>query len=251
MNIRKIVQVASAGIVLGGEAVGAVILHESGDKLEWAAPVIIVAITFTVWVIDFALDFSVRRFNLAASLLGVRPSSGIKIHGYWFSAIRDRGGNLLGGSVFLVQAGIENVELSGLYKDLTVNTDQWTWWSGEGAPFGYDAILYSYWGVEDGNDDEGYGKYSFPRGGLQHQILRGSFYGKNLPDAERDRTAHGERVPKAAVTREFRKDPAIRREALEYYLNRQPRSSKKPSRSPGPSGWLDRLTARCAGLSLR
>src|SRR4051794_9106663 len=106
MNARKIVQSVSAGIVLGAEAIGALVLHES-HSLVAAAPIIIATIVFTVWLIDSALNLSVRKWNWAANLLGVRPGSKVRVHGYWFSAIRDHYGTLLGGSVFSIEAGID------------------------------------------------------------------------------------------------------------------------------------------------
>ena len=151
----------------------------------------------------------------------MRPESKVRIHGFWYSTIHDRNGQILGGSIFRIQAGVNKVDFTGDYRDLTLPASRtpWSWWSGEGEPYG-DGILYAYWGEEDGSDDRGYGQYSFPRGGAEEQIVRGSYYGLNLPKKERDRTVRGERVPKAHLTRAFRKDRQVRRKALEEYLER-------------------------------
>jgi hypothetical protein len=219
MNIRQIVQRFSAGLVLGGEAVGALVLHES-HSLAVTAPIVIVVILLTVWLLEAGLDRAVKRWDWTANLLGVKPQSKVKIHGYWYSAIRDHHGKLLGGSVFRIQAGIDEIQLTGAYKDLTVTPNAWTWWSGVGSPFGKDDILYGYTGVEAGTDDEGFGRYSFPSG-ESPQIIRGSFYGKNLPKSERFRTADGERAPKSDVTPEFKEKAEVRQQGLERFLARQ------------------------------
>ncbi len=220
MRTRKIVQSVSAGIVLGGEAIGAIVLHES-HSLAVAAPAVIVAIILTAWFLDSGLDWCVKRWGWAANIFGVKPGSKVKIHGYWYSAIRNREGRLLGGSVFFIHAGINDVELTGIYRDFTVEGDSWAWWSGEGTPFREDSILYGYGGEEDGGEDEGFGMYSFPRG--SPHVVRGSFYGRNLPKTERYRTAHGIRVPKADLTRSFRREETARKRGLERYLENQPK----------------------------
>lgn len=218
--MRQIVQRLSAGLVIGAEAVGALVLHES-HSLAVTALIVVVAILLTLWLLEVGLDRAVKHWNWTANLVGVKPPSKVKIHGYWYSAVRDQGGKLLGGSVFRIQAGIDEVRFTGAYKDLTVTPNEWTWWAGVGLPFGQDGILYGYTGVEAGKDDEGFGRYSFPSGDTP-QITRGSFYGKNLPKNERYRTADGVRVPKAEVTREFIDKAEARQQALERYLERQP-----------------------------
>jgi hypothetical protein len=219
--MRKIIQRVSVGLVLGAEAVGAIVIHES-NSLAVTAPVVIAGITATVWLLDSGLDTGVKRWGWAANLIGVRPRSKVKIHGYWYSSIRDHGGTLLGGSLFFAHAGIDSVDFTGVYKDLTVTDDQdpWSWWAGEGAPYGSDAILFAYKGEEDQSEDEGYGTYAFPRG--PQPVVWGSFFGKKLPADERDREVHGERVPESQMTREFIKEPEVRKRALEEYLERQP-----------------------------
>lgn len=199
---------------------GALVIHES-HSLAATAAIVIVAIFVTVWLLDSGVDRCVRKWGWAANFFGVKPGSRVKVHGWWYSAIRDQKGKLLGGSVFMIRPGLELVELSGIYKDLTTSVDQWTWWSGEGTPYGSESIVYGYTGVEAGEDDYGYGMYSFPKGGPPQRI-RGSFYGRNLPKAERYRTAHGERAPDDIVDREFRKNPDVRKKALERYLEQQP-----------------------------
>jgi hypothetical protein len=220
MNLRKLIQRFSASLVLGAEAIGALIIHES-HSLAVTAPIVIGVIFFTVWLLDSLLDSWVKRSKRIADLIGVKPGSKVKIHGYWYSAIRDHNKTLLGGSVFYIRAGIDDVKFDGVYKDLTDPKHEWTAWSGEGAPSGEDAIVYRYKGQESDEEDEGFGMYSFPRGDEPEQV-RGSFYGKNLPAEERYRTAHGERVPKSDLTKEFLKQPEARKAALERYLQRQP-----------------------------
>ncbi len=214
--------------MLGAEAVGAIVIHES-NSLTVTAPVVIAAIMLTVWLLDSGLDNGVKKWNWAADLIGIKPRSKVKIHGYWYSAVRDHNKNLLGGSLFFVHAGIDTVDFSGVYKDLTVAEDDnaWAWWTGEGAPYGSDAILYAYEGEEDGSEDDGYGKYMFPRVAAAPQIVRGSFYGKNLPDGERDRVVYGERVPKQQLTHQFLEDPEARKAALGAFLARQHSASPR------------------------
>lgn len=221
MRTRKIVQSVSAGIVLGGEAIGALLLHES-RSLAITAPTVIVAIVLTVWLLDSGLDLFVKKSSWAANWLGVKPASKVKVHGYWYSAIRDREGKLLGGSIFLIRAGLDAVDFAGNYQDRTVTPPQWTWWEGSGAPFGDEAILYGYRGVEDDKDDDGCGMYSFPSG--SPETVRGSFYGNSLPAAEGYRSANGERVPKFELTSEFTANVESRKQALVRYLDKQPES---------------------------
>jgi hypothetical protein len=232
VRTRKIIQRVSVGLVLGAEAVGAILIHES-HSLAITAPVVIAVIMATVWLLDSGLDWGVKKWDWAANLIGVRPASKVRINGYWYSAIRDHDGALLGGSLFQVKAGIDSVDFIGLYKDLTVAEDDnpWTWWSGEGSPYGDDAILYEYKGEEDGSEDEGYGKYLFPRGASPEPVVWGSFYGKNLPENERDRVVRGERVPQREVTPDFLKDPEVKKHALERYLVRQPTHTTPASSS--------------------
>lgn len=232
VRTRKIIQRASVGLVLGAEAVGAILIHES-HSLVVTAPVVIVVIMTTVWLLDSGLDWGVDKWDWVANLIGVRPGSKVRIHGYWYSAIRDHDGTLLGGSLFRVQAGMDSVAFTGLYRDLTTaeGDSPWTWWSGEGAPYGDDAILYAYKGEEDGSEDEGYGKYVFPRGGSPEPVVWGSFYGKNLPENERDRVVRGERVPQNDVTRDFLKGPEVKKLALESYLALQPTRTRPASSS--------------------
>ena len=94
MRTRKIIQRVSVGLVLGGEAIGAILIHES-KSLAVTAPIVIVGIVATVWLLDTGLDTGVKHWNWAANLIGVRTGSKVKIHGYWNSAIRDRHGTAL------------------------------------------------------------------------------------------------------------------------------------------------------------
>jgi hypothetical protein len=219
--MRWSLQRLSAGLVLGGEAFGGLVLHES-HSLLLTAVIVVVAILITVWLLESGIDLVIRYWNWAANLFGTKLDNKGKIHGFWYSKVYNKDGVLLGGSVFRIQAGIDGFKLRGDYMD--VKMQSWSWWDGTGSPFTGAKILYGYKGEENNKSDEGFGMYEFA-GDNPPDKITGSFYGKDLNGSESRtvggeyRTISGGRCARAVVNRKFRKDPEVRKRWLEGRLH--------------------------------
>jgi hypothetical protein len=226
----------SASLVLGAEAIGAILIHEASVSLYIVAPVVIAVIAVTTWLFDSGLKALIKRSDRVARLLGAKLGSGASVHGWWYSKIyRERRGmprKLIGGSVLKITATIDGFELYG--DAYMCHAHEWTSWGGDGSADGDDSIVYVYRGTEANIHDDGFGLYSFFRGNPPKNVS-GDFYGRHLPKS-RHRTVEGERCPSAVVTASFcNEDPRERRECLLRYLGLSP--SGGPSRRTLRSQW--------------
>ncbi len=209
----------SAALVLSAEAVAAILIHES-VSLYIVAPIAVVLIGATSWLLDSAVEVAIKRSDRVAMRLGAKLSSGATVHGWWYTKIYrdpdkdDDPRELLGGSVIHITATVDGFELVG--DSYMFAGPEWTAWGGHGFPTGLDGIVYSYRGAEAAIADEGFGLDSFYVGDPQMKFT-GDFYGRRLLTS-RHRSTEGERCPPGDFTPAFRRDPDERRRCLLRYL---------------------------------
>lgn len=215
MSTTNFVRRLSTAIVLGAEAVGALLIHDTQSVLVTAI-FVIVAVAAVVWIIDTGLDKFVARVDWAANWLGMTVGKKSRVHGWWYSRILNDQ-QVVGHSVFRIRAGTEGFELTGLFRK--VSDGQWSWWSGKGARFAdNEALLYGYNGEESQLPDEGFGVYEFFEDAPPRRVV-GNFYGKQLEEGSNYRALEGERCPREDATRQFRKNAEERKRALERRYN--------------------------------
>jgi hypothetical protein len=213
MSTTNFVRRLSTAIVLGAEAVGALLIHDTQSLLVTAI-FVIVAVGAVVWLLDTGLDKCVSHVDWVANWLGMRVGKKSRVHGWWYSMVIQEK-EVIGHSVFRIRAGTEGFELDGWFRKLS--NEKWSWWSGQGARFANnEALLYGYKGKEGELPDEGFGIYEFVEDAPPRRVA-GNFYGKQLEEGSNYRAIDGERCPKRDVTRQFHKDVEERKRALERH----------------------------------
>jgi hypothetical protein len=211
--MRLLFRRLSVPIVLGLEAAGAILIHDSVSSPIVTA-LVVVGIAATAWFLDTGIDAGVKRWDSWANGFGARLGSGAKIHGYWYTAVydgTDRG--LLGGSVVRIRATVDEFLFEG--EAYIFSTGAWTKWTGSGSPYDKRGIVYGYEGRENGRWDNGFGLYTFATG-ENPKTVNGNFYGRELP-ANNYRFVYGERCDKP--TRQFRTDSEVRRSLFREFLD--------------------------------